>query len=138
VAGLRLAAGLRRVWTRADVVAGLTVWAVLVPEALAYAPIAGVPPVVGLYPAIPSLVPYAVAGSSRHLLAGCRWGEQRLVGVAVALGAFGLLALQRQVGVGGESNGGFGSAGLHRTDGATQPTAGHFRCRTPWSRASRY
>ena len=35
-------------WLRADVVAGLTVWAVLVPEALAYASIAGVSPVVGL------------------------------------------------------------------------------------------
>ena len=33
--------GYRRVWVRADVVAGLTVWAVLVPEALAYATIAG-------------------------------------------------------------------------------------------------
>ena len=48
--------GYRRAWIRADVIAGLTVWAVLVPEALAYATIAGVPPVVGLYAAIPSLV----------------------------------------------------------------------------------
>jgi high affinity sulfate transporter 1 len=62
--------GYRRVWVRADVVAGLTVWAVLVPEALAYATIAGVPPVVGLYAAIPSLVLYAAAGSSRHLVVG--------------------------------------------------------------------
>ena len=36
-------------WLRADVVAGLTVWAVMVPEAMAYAGIAGVPPLVGLY-----------------------------------------------------------------------------------------
>jgi MFS superfamily sulfate permease-like transporter len=62
--------GYRRVWIRADVVAGLTVWAVLVPEALAYATIAGVPPAVGLYAAIPSLVLYAAAGSSRHLVVG--------------------------------------------------------------------
>ncbi len=62
--------GYRRAWIRADVVAGLTVWAVLVPEALAYATIAGVPPVVGLYAAIPSLVLYAAAGSSRHLVVG--------------------------------------------------------------------
>ena len=62
--------GYRRVWIRADVVAGLTVWAVLVPEALAYATIAGVPPVVGLYAAIPALVLYAAAGSSRHLVVG--------------------------------------------------------------------
>ena len=41
VAGVRFLQGYRRVWVRADVVAGLTVWAVLVPEALAYATIAG-------------------------------------------------------------------------------------------------
>ncbi|MDH6290673.1 SulP family inorganic anion transporter [Rhodococcus opacus] len=60
----------RRGWVRPDVIAGLTVWAVLVPEALAYATIAGVPPVVGLYAAIPALVLYAAAGSSRHLVVG--------------------------------------------------------------------
>ncbi|MEU4311367.1 SulP family inorganic anion transporter [Nocardia sp. NPDC024068] len=62
--------GYRRSWLRPDVIAGLTVWAVLVPEALAYATIAGVPPVVGLYAAVPSLVLYALAGSSRHLVVG--------------------------------------------------------------------
>jgi sulfate permease, SulP family len=60
--------GYRRGWLRADVVAGLTVWAVLVPESLAYATIAGVPPVVGLYAAVPALVLYALLGSSRHLV----------------------------------------------------------------------
>ncbi len=60
----------RRGWIRPDVVAGLTVWAVLVPEALAYASIAGVPPVVGLYAAVPSLILYAAVGSSRHLVVG--------------------------------------------------------------------
>ena len=43
--------GYDRSWIRGDVIAGLTVWAVLVPEALAYATIAGVSPVVGLYAA---------------------------------------------------------------------------------------
>ncbi|WP_435531000.1 SulP family inorganic anion transporter [Rhodococcus spelaei] len=60
----------RAKWIRPDVIAGLTVWAVLVPEALAYATIAGVPPVVGLYAAIPSLILYAAVGSSRHLVVG--------------------------------------------------------------------
>lgn len=60
--------GFHRTWVRADVVAGLTVWAVLVPESLAYATIAGVSPVVGLYAAVPSLVLYALVGSSRHLV----------------------------------------------------------------------
>lgn len=48
--------------------AGLTVWAVLVPESLAYATIAGVPPVVGLYAAVPALVLYSLLGSSRHMI----------------------------------------------------------------------
>ena len=60
--------GYRRSWLRGDLLAGLTVWAVLVPESLAYATIAGVPPVVGLYAAVPSLVLYAVFGSSKHLV----------------------------------------------------------------------
>lgn len=60
--------GFRRAWVRSDLVAGLTVWAVLVPESLAYATIAGVPPVVGLYAAVPALVLYALVGSSRHLV----------------------------------------------------------------------
>ena len=48
-------AGFSRAAIRPDL-AGLTVWAVLVPESLAYATIAGVPPVVGLYAAVPALV----------------------------------------------------------------------------------
>lgn len=60
--------GYRLAWLRADLVAGVTVWAVLVPESLAYATIAGVPPVVGLYAAVPALLLYAVLGSSRHLV----------------------------------------------------------------------
>ena len=60
----------QRDWARGDVVAGLTVWAVLVPSALAYATIAGVPPVVGLYAVPAALVLYAALGSSRQLITG--------------------------------------------------------------------
>jgi sulfate permease, SulP family len=60
----------RRAWLRGDVIAGLTVWAVLIPESLAYATIAGVSPVVGLYAAVPALLLYPVFGSSRHLVVG--------------------------------------------------------------------
>jgi sulfate permease, SulP family len=62
--------GYRAGWLRGDVVAGLTVWAVLVPEALAYASIAGVSPVVGLYAAPGALILYAAFGSSKHLVVG--------------------------------------------------------------------
>jgi len=55
---------------RGDLIAGLTVWAVLVPEALAYAAIAGVSPVVGLYAAPGALILYAALGSSRHRVTG--------------------------------------------------------------------
>jgi sulfate permease, SulP family len=60
--------GFRPSWLRGDVLAGLTVWAVLVPESLAYAGIAGVPAVVGLYATVPALLLYALLGSSRHLV----------------------------------------------------------------------
>jgi high affinity sulfate transporter 1 len=62
--------GYRPGWLRGDCLAGLTVWAVLVPESLAYASIAGVSPVVGLYAAPGALILYAALGSSRHLITG--------------------------------------------------------------------
>jgi len=55
---------------RYDVIAALTVWALLVPEAMAYAGIAGVDPEVGLVTAPLALLGYAIFGSSRHLFVG--------------------------------------------------------------------
>jgi high affinity sulfate transporter 1 len=77
-------AGYRRGWLVPDVVAGLTVWAVLVPEALAYATIAGVSPVVGLYAAPAALVLYAAFGSSKHLVVGPMSATAALSAAAVA------------------------------------------------------
>jgi MFS superfamily sulfate permease-like transporter len=71
-------------WLRGDLVAGLTVWAVLVPEALAYASIAGVSPVVGLYAAPGALLLYAAFGSSQHLVVGPMSGTAALSAAAVA------------------------------------------------------
>ena len=76
--------GYDRSWLRSDLIAGLTVWAVLVPEALAYASIAGVSPVVGLYAAPPALVLYAAFGSSRHLVVGPMSATAALSAAAVA------------------------------------------------------
>ncbi len=76
--------GYDRAWLKGDLIAGLTVWAVLVPEALAYATIAGVSPVVGLYAAPPALVLYAAFGSSRHLVTGPMSATAALSAAAVA------------------------------------------------------
>jgi len=57
-------------WLRGDIVAALTVWALVVPEAMAYASIAGVPPEAGLYAAPLALIAYAIFGTSRHLHVG--------------------------------------------------------------------
>ena len=60
--------GYQRQWLRGDVVAALTVIGLLVPESMAYAQIAGVPPQAGLYATLAGLVIYAVFGTSRQLV----------------------------------------------------------------------
>ena len=57
-------------WIRGDVLAAITVWALLVPEAMAYAGIAGMPAQTGLYAAPLALIAYAIFGSSPHLDVG--------------------------------------------------------------------
>jgi high affinity sulfate transporter 1 len=60
----------RRPWLRGDLVAGITVAAYAVPQVMAYAELAGLPPVVGLYAIMVPLAVYAVLGSSRQLSVG--------------------------------------------------------------------
>lgn len=60
----------RRSQLPADAVAGLSVWALLVPQSLAYATLVGVPVQYGLYTAFAALLGYAVFGSSRHVVEG--------------------------------------------------------------------
>jgi high affinity sulfate transporter 1 len=60
----------RRDWLLPDVLAGLAVWAVMVPEGMAYAGILGVPPIMGLYTLVPPLIAYALLGTSRLLVVG--------------------------------------------------------------------
>ena len=57
-----------RAWLRPDLIAGLTLWGLVVPQAMAYAGIAGLPPQAGLYTLVASLLVYAIFGSSRHLV----------------------------------------------------------------------
>ncbi len=59
-----------RAWLPADAMAGLTIWALMVPQAMAYAGIAGVPVQNGLYVMPLAVVGYALFGSSRHLFVG--------------------------------------------------------------------
>ncbi|MGA9155377.1 MAG: SulP family inorganic anion transporter [Candidatus Sulfotelmatobacter sp.] len=54
-------------WLRPDIVAGLTTGAVIIPKAMAYAMMAGLPVQVGLYTALVPMVIYAVLGTSRVL-----------------------------------------------------------------------
>ena len=70
VPGIRLARSYRRSWARADIVAGIVLAAILVPQGMAYAELAGLPPVTGLYTTIACLVGYAIFGPSRVLVLG--------------------------------------------------------------------
>src|SRR5690349_24360310 len=70
VPGARAARGYRRPWLRPDVVAGLVLAAILVPQGMAYAELAGLPAVTGLYTTIGCLVGYAIFGPSRVLVLG--------------------------------------------------------------------
>ena len=55
-------------WLTRDLVAGVTVWGLLVPEMIAYASLAGLPPQAGLYTLLVSLALYAIFGTSRQLV----------------------------------------------------------------------
>ncbi|MGZ6978659.1 MAG: SulP family inorganic anion transporter [Acidimicrobiia bacterium] len=70
VPGVGAARSYRRKWLRADIVAGLVLAAILVPQGMAYAELAGLPAVTGLYTTIACLVGYAALGPSRVLVLG--------------------------------------------------------------------
>ncbi|MFE2521341.1 SulP family inorganic anion transporter [Streptomyces mirabilis] len=68
--GLAVLAGYHRSWLRGDLLAGVTVAAYLVPQVMAYAGLAGLPPVAGLWAILPALLLYTLLGSSRLLSVG--------------------------------------------------------------------
>ncbi len=70
VPGIALVANYRREWLAKDIVAGLVLSALLVPQGMAYAELAGLPPVTGLYTSILCLIGYAIFGPSRVLVLG--------------------------------------------------------------------
>jgi high affinity sulfate transporter 1 len=73
----------RPAWLRGDLLAGVTVAAYLVPQVMAYAQVAGVPPVAGIWAALPALVVYAALGSSRSLSMGPESTTALMTAVAI-------------------------------------------------------
>ncbi len=70
-------------WLRADLVAGLTVGAMLIPQSMAYAELAGLAPQFGFYAVIGALIVYALVGTSRHLGVGPEPGTAILAAAGV-------------------------------------------------------
>jgi high affinity sulfate transporter 1 len=68
--GVQAVASYRRQWLAKDVVAGVVLTTLLVPQGMAYAELAGLPPITGLYTSILCLLGYAVFGPSRILVLG--------------------------------------------------------------------
>jgi high affinity sulfate transporter 1 len=81
--------GYPREWLRPDVIAGLTAAAIVVPKALAYATIAGLPVQVGLYTAFVPMVIYVLLGTSRPLSVSTTTTIAILTASALALAAPG-------------------------------------------------
>jgi SulP family sulfate permease len=73
-----------RSWLAVDVIAGLTLWGLVVPEGMAYAGIAGLPPQAGLYTLLAALLVYALLGTSRHLVVQATSATAALLASAVA------------------------------------------------------
>jgi high affinity sulfate transporter 1 len=70
VPGLQAISSYRREWLAKDIVAGVVLTTLLVPQGMAYAELAGLPPITGLYTSILCLAGYAVFGPSRILVLG--------------------------------------------------------------------
>ncbi len=64
IPGVGMLRSYKKQWLRFDLVAGIVLAAILVPQGLAYAELAGLPPVTGLYTTIACLVVYALLGPS--------------------------------------------------------------------------
>jgi high affinity sulfate transporter 1 len=70
IPGLDLVRRYRRQWLLRDILAGLALTALLVPQGMAYAELAGLPAVTGLYTSVTALLAYAVFGPSRIMVVG--------------------------------------------------------------------
>jgi sulfate permease, SulP family len=82
--GLRVLDGYSRPRLRLDTIAALSVWAVVVPQGLAYGELAGIPAVAGLYTAAAGMLLYGLFGSSRYLNVGPESSVAIVVAASVA------------------------------------------------------
>ena len=77
--------GYQKSWLRGDVIAGVTVAAIAIPESLGYAKIAGLPIQTGLYCALLPALMFALIGSSRQLVVGADSATAALVAAGAGL-----------------------------------------------------
>jgi sulfate permease, SulP family len=71
-------------WVRTDVIAGLTLWGILVPEAIAYAAMAAAPLEAGLYTLLGSLLVYAILGTTRQAVSAPTSGSSIMMAAVLA------------------------------------------------------
>lgn len=74
----------KKEWLRGDISAGFTVGVILIPQGIAYAMIAGLPPIYGLYTAMIPQIVYAIFGTSRQLAVGPVAMDSLIVGAGIA------------------------------------------------------
>lgn len=84
VPGIAILRRYRREWLAVDLLAGFTVGAMLIPQSMAYAELAGMAPEYGFYAVLGALVVYALVGTSRHLGVGPEPGTAILAATGVA------------------------------------------------------
>ena len=85
IPGVRMIRTWQRRWLRAHLVTGVTIFAMLVLQGIAYGKLAGVAPVAGLYTAIGALVGYALFGSSRRVMIGTKASSAILAVITLLL-----------------------------------------------------
>ena len=80
----------KRRWLKSDLFAGMTIGVILIPQGIAYAIIAGLPPIYGLYTAMIPQIVYAILGTSRQLAVGPAAMDSLIVASGIgALAAIG-------------------------------------------------
>ena len=121
--------GYRRGWLRGDLLAGVTVTAYLIPQVMAYAEVAGLPAVAGLWASIGALLAYALLGSSRQLSVGPESTTALMTAAAIgAVATTGTQPVRRPRRRAVPRGGGLLPARLVRRGSPSWPTCSPGRC----------